>query len=210
MAGSRLAVSHWLQIVANAGHACVAVGHSTSRSDARYPTPLRQVNQALGWLHEHANSLGLDAGRVVLGGSSAWAQISAQLALPGSSQGYARRVGIVPDPLLTRLRGLPLQALLQPWAHTGAGVRPAEQPQPGQPPLLQIHCPSTHRYLAHVLRNLEQQLDSHAICTADSMAWAIRLRDRKKTVPVARHGQPQHSRTAYPPWMTRAPDRRDA
>lgn len=105
VAGSRLAVSHWLQIVANAGHACVPVGHSTSRSDARYPTPLRQVNQALGWLHEHANSLGLDAGRVVLGGSSAWAQISAQLALPGSSQGYARRVGIVPDPLLTRLHG---------------------------------------------------------------------------------------------------------
>ncbi len=108
MAGSRLAVSHWLQIVANAGHACVPVGHSTSRSDARYPTPLRQVNQALGWLHEHANSLGLGAGRAVLGGSSAGAQISAQLALPGSSQGYARRVGIVPDPLLTRLHGLPL------------------------------------------------------------------------------------------------------
>ena len=115
MAGSRLAVSHWLQIVANAGHACVAVGHSTSRSDARYPTPLRQVNQALGWLHEHANSLGLGAGRAVLGGSSAGAQISAQLALPGSSQGYARRVGIVPDPLLTRLHGLPLLSGPSTW-----------------------------------------------------------------------------------------------
>lgn len=108
VAGSRQAVSHWLRIVASAGYATVAVGYSTSRSDARYPTPLRQVNQALGWLHEHADSLGLDAGRVVLGGSSAGAQISAQLALLGNSAGYARRVGIAPHPLLQQLRGLAL------------------------------------------------------------------------------------------------------
>lgn len=106
--GSRQAVSHWLQIVASAGHACVAVGYSTSRPDARYPTPLQQVNRALGHLQRHAGALGLDLQRLVLGGSSAGAQISAQLALLGSSPGYARRVGIVPDSLLTRLRGLVL------------------------------------------------------------------------------------------------------
>lgn len=108
VAGSRKAVSHWLRILASAGYATVAVGYSTSRRDARYPTPLRQVNQALGWLHEHADSLGLDTHRLVLGGSSAGAQISAQLALMGSSAGYARRLGMAPHPLLQQLRGLVL------------------------------------------------------------------------------------------------------
>lgn len=108
VAGSRRAVSHWLRIVAAAGYATVAVGYSTSRRQARYPTPLRQVNQALGWLHEQAAGLGLDTQRLVLGGSSAGAQISAQLALLGNSAGYARRVGIAPHPQLQRLRGLVL------------------------------------------------------------------------------------------------------
>lgn len=108
VAGSRKAVSHWLRILASAGYATVAVGYSTSRRDARYPTPLRQVNKALGYLDAQAQALGLDRQRVVLGGSSAGAQISAQLALLGSSAAYARRVGIVPHPLLQRLRGLVL------------------------------------------------------------------------------------------------------
>ena len=108
VAGSRNAVSHWLRIVASAGYATVAVGYSTSSRHARYPTPLRQTNQALAWLQGHAAAHRIDLGRLVLGGSSAGAQISAQLALMGSSAGYARRLGIAPHPLLQHLRGLVL------------------------------------------------------------------------------------------------------
>lgn len=108
VAGSRKAVSHWLRILASAGYATVAVGYSTSRPDARYPTPVRQLNQALGYIDDNADRLGLDRQRLVLGGSSAGAQISAQLALLGSSASYARRVGITPVAAASRLRGLVL------------------------------------------------------------------------------------------------------
>lgn len=105
VAGSRQAVANWLRIVAAQGYACAAIGYSTASVQARYPTPLRQVQQALDWLDGQAAALGLDADRVVLGGSSAGAQISAQVALMGSSASYARRIGLPVAPLATRLRG---------------------------------------------------------------------------------------------------------
>lgn len=106
--GSRQVVGNWLQVLAGAGYATVAVGYSTARRDARYPTPLRQVDRALDWLETYADRLGIDPARVLLGGSSAGAQISAQVALMGSSPGYARRLGIAPSAAARKLRGVVL------------------------------------------------------------------------------------------------------
>lgn len=103
ISGNRKTVASWLKLIAQQGYACVAVGYSTASASVRYPTPVRQVCQALDFLHTHAQTLDLDTHRLVLGGSSAGAQISAQVALLGSSC-YARRIGLAPPAVLSHLR----------------------------------------------------------------------------------------------------------
>lgn len=106
--GSRAVVGNWLQVLAGTGLATAALGYSTARPGAHYPTPLQQVNRALDWLRANAGMLAIDPARVVLGGSSAGAQIAAQVALCGASAGYARRVGIAPSPMAGQLRAVVL------------------------------------------------------------------------------------------------------
>lgn len=106
--GSRAVVGNWLQVLAGAGYATAAIGYSTARPGVHYPTPLHQLNRALAWLDAHADTLGIDRRRIVLGGSSAGAQISAQLALAASSDGYARRLGLAPVAAARALRGVVL------------------------------------------------------------------------------------------------------
>lgn len=107
VAGNRKTVSCWLQVIASHGYACAAIGYSTARPSIRYPTPVRQVGKALDFLTSHADKLGLDTNRFVLGGSSAGAQIAAQVAMMGSSS-YARRMGLLPSVAVSRLAGVVL------------------------------------------------------------------------------------------------------
>jgi arylformamidase len=47
-----------------------------------------ECRDALAWLHRHAATLGFDAGRIVVAGSSAGAHLAAMTALPGSVKPY--------------------------------------------------------------------------------------------------------------------------
>ncbi len=104
VAGSKDELSNYLTILAADGYAVVALDYSRAPG-AIYPTPVRQVMAALGYLAEHAAALHLDMGRVVLAGDSAGAQITAQTAAVVTHPDYARRVGIEPTVAAGSIRG---------------------------------------------------------------------------------------------------------
>lgn len=106
--GQRQAVANYLQVLAGHGCTTVALGYATASRAASYPTPVRQVNAALEYLRLHAAGLGIDPERMILAGSSAGAQISAQVGLLATDPVYARELGIPPTVASTRLRGLML------------------------------------------------------------------------------------------------------
>lgn len=106
--GQRQSVANYLKVLAGNGCTTVALGYATASRSASYPTPVRQVNAALEYLRLHANALGIDAHRMILAGSSAGAQISAQVGLLATDVVYARQLGIAPSVASTQLRGLML------------------------------------------------------------------------------------------------------
>lgn len=97
VSGSRHDVAGYARVLAARGFTVVTVDYSIA-PEHRYPTPVRQVAQALGFVVENAAGLGVDPRRLVLGGSSAGAQIAAQVAAMATDPAYAERVG-VPVPL---------------------------------------------------------------------------------------------------------------
>jgi acetyl esterase/lipase len=95
IAGSKEEVRNYARILAAHGFTVVAVDYSLAPGRT-YPTPVRQVNEALAYLVANAKRLHVDPGRFVLAGDSAGAQLAAQLANLTTSATYAREVGIAP------------------------------------------------------------------------------------------------------------------
>lgn len=118
VAGSRADVAPYLRMLAAEGYTAVAVGYSLAPS-RRYPTPLRQLDTALGYLDRHAQTLQVDPGRVFLAGDSAGAQIVAQYAALMGRPELARSLGIEPGLRRAQLKGL----LLYCGPHDAASVR---------------------------------------------------------------------------------------
>ncbi|CAH1673632.1 Alpha/beta hydrolase [Hyphomicrobiales bacterium] len=105
--GDRKDVAPYLKILAGRGYPGVAVGY-TRAPDARYPEPVLQVNEALGFLQREGQRLGLDPSGIVLAGDSAGAHIAAQLAAGLTGKDYAELLGLRPAIDPARLRGVAL------------------------------------------------------------------------------------------------------
>lgn len=93
--GGRKDVAPYLKILAGRGYPAVAVGY-TRAPTARYPEPVLQVNEALGFLQREGQRLGLDPSSLVLAGDSAGAHIAAQLAAGLTGKDYAELLGLKP------------------------------------------------------------------------------------------------------------------
>ena len=93
--GDKSDIGFYLHLLAAEGYGCVAINYGLA-PESNYPEPVRQIGRALAWLAEHATSYGLAADRIVLAGSSAGAQISAQYGAIVSDRAYAAEVGIEP------------------------------------------------------------------------------------------------------------------
>jgi acetyl esterase/lipase len=105
--GSKEELTNYLKIIASHGYVTVGPRYSLA-PEHHYPTPLRQVMQALEYLQARAPSLRIDPDRVVIAGDSAGAQIAAQVGGMVTDAGYARAVGVTPTITATQLRGLVL------------------------------------------------------------------------------------------------------
>jgi acetyl esterase/lipase len=75
----------------------VATVNYTVAPEATYPTALNQLNDALGFLVEHADEYRIDPDRLVLAGDSAGSQLATQLAAMITNPAYADTVGIEPS-----------------------------------------------------------------------------------------------------------------
>lgn len=105
--GTKDEIGGYLRMLA--GHGFVVVGlRYTLAPEGRYPTPVRQVMRALGYLTEHAEQFRIDPNRLVLAGDSAGAQITAQVAALVTNPGYARQLGVTPSITGDQLRGVEL------------------------------------------------------------------------------------------------------
>lgn len=107
ISGSRSDLSGYLQILASRGFVTVGIDYTTA-PEARFPTPLRQTNQALAYILSNANRFNIDPSQIFLAGDSAGAQIAAQTALIISDPSYSRRLGIDPGMQSAALRGIVL------------------------------------------------------------------------------------------------------
>lgn len=105
--GSKDFVANYLRILASKGFIAVGVGYSLA-PESLYPTPVRQVNSALGFVSKNATQLHVNASRLFLAGDSAGSQIAAQVANIVSSATYADKVGIKPAIRREQLLGVVL------------------------------------------------------------------------------------------------------
>ena len=85
----------YFKLLARAGFTVVSVNYSRS-PEHQYPTPVREVNAALGYVRRHANRLGVEPSKLVLAGDSAGAQLASQVAALTTNPFYARQLGITP------------------------------------------------------------------------------------------------------------------
>lgn len=104
-AGTKDEIANYLRIVAARGYAVIGVNYSLSPRST-YPTPIRQVNAALGFVAKNAKQLRADPTRLFLAGDSAGSQIAAQVALVISDPRYAAEIGIAPSIDRRHLRGV--------------------------------------------------------------------------------------------------------
>jgi acetyl esterase/lipase len=107
VAGSRADLYSYLQVLASRRFIAVAIDY-TRAPKGRFPTPVRQTNEALTYLRAHAHRFHIDPARVFLAGDSAGAQIAVQSALVISDAQYARRIGLEPGIPREVLRGIVL------------------------------------------------------------------------------------------------------
>lgn len=107
VAGSRTDLYNYLQVLAARGFVTVAIDY-TRAPNARFPTPVRQTNQALSHIWANAHRFHIDPARVFLAGDSAGAQIAAQSALVISDAQYAARLRVEPGIPREVLRGIVL------------------------------------------------------------------------------------------------------
>lgn len=104
VSGNRHIVAEYLKILAAQGFVTITVDY-TIAPDARYPTPIRQTNKALGYVAANAARYGVDPDRILIGGDSAGAQIAAQVATIATNPAYAKAVGIAPSVGPERIKG---------------------------------------------------------------------------------------------------------
>lgn len=72
----------------------------------KYPLPIHQVNDALGYLVANRERLGIDTDQVVMAGDSAGAQITSQVAALTTSPAYAQDLDVEPSLTAEQLRGV--------------------------------------------------------------------------------------------------------
>jgi acetyl esterase len=133
-----------LRWAADAGVLVASVGYALAPEEP-FPAGLEDAYAALGWLVAESNGLGVDPGRVAVGGSSAGAGLAAALTLAVRRRGGPALGGqILVYPMLDdrldtpsmQLRGTPLfsrQAAADAWAHYlgGPGGAGPDSPTPG-------------------------------------------------------------------------------
>ena len=137
-AGSRWFHMRHCHELAAAGFVTVTIGYRLAHQ-APWPAPLDDAKAAIGWVREHAASLGADADRIAVGGGSAGGHISALVALDPAA---AVKTAVLWYPA-TDLLGMPfpveMREALSPYFHgEERAASPVNNVHAGAPPILTI------------------------------------------------------------------------
>ncbi|WP_164234334.1 alpha/beta hydrolase [Microbacterium hydrocarbonoxydans] len=95
ISGSKENVDPYMRILASEGYAAIAVNY-TIGPEGVYPTAVDQLNEALAYIDQHAEDLGVDPSQIVIAGDSAGGQLASQLATIVTSPEYAEIMSIEP------------------------------------------------------------------------------------------------------------------
>lgn len=102
--GSKNSRQDYGMALANEGFVVANIDYALA-PEQLYPGPVIQANDAIEFLQKHAKAYGGDMSRLFIGGDSAGAQISSQLAAVISNPALAAAMGITPAAGLETLRG---------------------------------------------------------------------------------------------------------
>lgn len=91
--GNKEGTRDYLQILASYGYTVVNVEY-TKGPEAHWPTPIAQLQQAIAYVTERADTFHIDPAQIVLGGDSAGAHIVAQAAVAVTNPDYATQSGV--------------------------------------------------------------------------------------------------------------------
>ena len=95
ISGAKENVDPYMRILAAEGYTTIAVNY-TIGPEGVYPLAVNQLNEALAYIDEHAEELGVDPKQIVLAGDSAGGQLASQMATLITSPDYADIMGIEP------------------------------------------------------------------------------------------------------------------
>ena len=95
ISGSKDDIANYGKVLAGKGYTVVGVDYSLAPGKT-FPTPIQQVNAALGYLVKNAERLRIDPDHIVLAGDSGGAHIAAVTANAIAVPSYAATLGIVP------------------------------------------------------------------------------------------------------------------
>nr|WP_314840999.1 alpha/beta hydrolase [uncultured Microbacterium sp.] len=102
ISGAKENVDPYMRILAAEGYTTIAVNY-TIGPEGVYPLAVHQLNDALAYIDEHAEELGVDPNQIVLAGDSAGAQLASQMATLITSPDYAEIMDITPALSSTQL-----------------------------------------------------------------------------------------------------------
>jgi len=117
VSGNKDDIANYGKVLAGKGYTVVGVDYSLAPGKT-FPTPIRQVNAALGYLVQNAERLRIDPDHLILAGDSGGAHIAAVTANAIAVPSYAAMLGIVPAVERRQLAAL----LLYCGAYTIDGV----------------------------------------------------------------------------------------
>jgi len=105
ISGYKTDYSTYYRMIANEGYTVVSLTYPLAPGST-YSAPVIAVNIALDFLVTNADLYHINPNRIVLGGDSAGAQISSQIATAVTNPDYANQIGIEPSLTPGQLRGI--------------------------------------------------------------------------------------------------------
>ena len=95
----------YYKLLANEGYVVISAGYSIA-PEKQYPTPVFQLNDMYAYIEANVERFHADTSRIVLGGDSAGAQLSSQMATIITNPTYAAEMNIRPSMNSTQLKGV--------------------------------------------------------------------------------------------------------
>ena len=96
ISGDKSYMSAYFKLLANEGFVVASLNYALA-PDQKYPYQIHQINDAHKFITENGDSFNIDTTKIVLAGSSAGAQLSAQLATIITNKSYSEEIEIAPN-----------------------------------------------------------------------------------------------------------------